>query len=337
MDYPDPARRPLVLQNMPEYRTDPLGGHTVIIAPERQSRPGAFGCVDWGPETIDCPFCRGHESETPEEVCVSPPTSTNLPWQVRVVPNLYPALLPAESAARNPAAKAVGQHEVIIEAPNHQRSLTQLDRDHVAAVLATYAERVRAAAHVKGIRHALVFKNHGPAAGATLQHAHSQLIAMDRVPDVLNREISSAAEYFGVHRRCIVCDTIDKEIASKERLVLLSDEFVVYCPAASRLPFEMRLVPRHHQARFEDVESHRCRSLAETLRQTLNALESLIPHVSYNYLIHSLPFDTNRNEHYHWHIEIIPRIATAAGFEWGSGMFLNPVPPEQAAEQLRSR
>ncbi len=356
---------------MPEYRTDPLSGHTVIIAPERQARPGAFSLPPWQAETVSCPFCRGKESETPQEICIYPREAAADQWQIRVVPNLYPALMrdgdkregegvpePQSGTMRNPAsaartkprppapldkkhqesgAQASGLHEVIIESPEHLTSITDLNHENTAALLQTYADRLTSAAQQPNIKCAQLFKNHGPAAGATLQHSHSQLIAMDRVPDILRRELLSAEQHFAKAESCIVCDEIEQERSSGERMVLENDDFTVYCPFASRLPYEMRLVPNIHQAKFEDTNAKLWQSMAALLRQALQALESLIPNVCYNYLIHSLPFDTNRNEHYHWHMEIIPRIATPAGFEWGTGLFTNPIPPEQAASELRLR
>ena len=323
---------------MPEYRTDPLSGHTVIIAPERQSRPGAFSFPPWKGETVDCPFCRGKESETPQEICVHPADAASSEWQIRVVPNKYPALSGQSREGRDSqcADIATGLHEVIIESPNHVTSVTELGDEQLAALLRVYAERITAAEKQPGIRCAQLFKNHGPAAGATLQHTRSQLIAMDRIPDALRRELSAVDDHFANSGSCIVCDLIDQEQSLGDRIVLENDDFLAFCPYASRLPYEMRLVPRIHRARFENTNPEHWQSLASLLRQVLQTLESLIPNVCYNYLIHSLPFDTDRNEHYHWHMEIIPRIATPAGFEWGTGLFMNPMPPEQAASELRS-
>lgn len=326
---------------MPEYRTDPLSGHTVIIAPERQARPGAFSLPPWQAETVNCPFCRGKESETPQEICIYPQEADADQWQIRVVPNLYPAVAPHSGSREQRDSQgtriATGLHEVIIESPEHLTSITDLNHENTAALLQTYAARITSAAQQPNIKCAQLFKNHGPAAGATLQHSHSQLIAMDRVPDILRRELLSAEQHFAKAESCIVCTEIEQERISGERMVLENDDFTVYCPFASRLPYEMRLVPNIHQAKFEDTNAKLWQSMAALLRQALQALESLIPNVCYNYLIHSLPFDTNRNEHYHWHMEIIPRIATPAGFEWGTGLFTNPIPPEQAASELRLR
>jgi UDPglucose--hexose-1-phosphate uridylyltransferase len=332
---------------VPEFRYDPVSGRQVIIAPERLSRPNAISAAAWDyDDAATCPFCAGREDHTPAPLTVlttrnEPSKSTTDPWQVRVVPNKFPALqmepLPISDSNELLRARAVrGQQEVIIESPLHIRSLTELSIEAASAVVRTYRDRLLTAAQDGRFQAGLLFKNYGPSAGASLGHIHSQFVAFVETPTELACEAEAATRYFGAHQHCLFCAILTTETTLENRVVAANGAFVSFCPFASRLPFELCLMPRQHQSRFELLTDEECAALATFLQDNLRRLEAVIPHVTYNFWVHSAPFDSAGSDHYHWHIELLPRIAVAAGFELGSGQLINPVSPEQAAHRLRA-
>ena len=225
--------------------------------------------------------------------------------------------------------------EVIIESHRHIAGTTELSEAELAEVLAMYRQRIVAAVQNPHIRHAMVFKNVGPAAGASLEHTHSQLVGMAMVPPFMAEELAATLAYHRQHARCLFCDLLASERATASRIVLETEHFVAFCPYASRFPLETWLMPRGHRSHFEQHDAALLPELARILRSCIERIERIAGRSEYNYLIHSAPFDTHSQSHYHWHIEIFPRLATTAGFEWGTGMFINPVFPEEAARLLR--
>ncbi len=347
---------------MPEYRIDPVSHQAVIIAPERLARPNALNTLNaiHGPDgmaTVDpridstretsqppCPFCFGHEAATPAAVATFPVDSSAVDWQVRVVPNLFPATLygerpntaiPDDRDDLFRSEPSVGRHEVVIESREHVLGLAHLPTSQVRLVLAAYVQRLRAHEQVPGIAHSTIFKNHGRLAGASLEHTHSQILSLDRVSPAVETELKHSAQFMRDHDECLFCRLIARELCIGTRVVEESDHFLVLCPFASRLPFEFRIYPKRHCTQFDQQSSVELDELAIILRRSLLNLEKLSQHVPYNYLIHSAPFDIDASEHYHWHMEVLPRLACHAGFEWGSNIHINPVSPEQAAKQLR--
>jgi UDPglucose--hexose-1-phosphate uridylyltransferase len=320
----------------PELRQGPLTEQWAIIAPERAARP-----IEVHPDghavPIVCPFCPGHEAQTPPALRSYPDGPG---WRVRVVPNKYPAL----RLAGNPAphgdefgtrSDGVGAHEVIIDSPVHAHSLTDLPAEQVRLLLSVYADRLRELRRDGRLAYGLVFKNVGAAAGASLEHTHSQVIALPRVPAFVRQELITARAYHRRHGRCLCCDLLDREVRDGRRLVLESRHFAVLTPFASRMPYEMLLLPRRHAARFEELPEDECADLAGALRSALLKLERAADRPAYNYLIHTAPFTGPEPESFHWHLEVLPRTTTLAGFEWATGVTINPLPPEQAAAQLR--
>jgi UDPglucose--hexose-1-phosphate uridylyltransferase len=182
----------------------------------------------------------------------------------------------------------------------------------------------------------MLFKNVGPGAGASLEHAHSQLIATPVVPISVSEEMSGSGKYFDERGRCIFCDIIRQELDDGRRMVLESAQFAAFCPFASRFPYETWVVPKEHGSHYEQLSRSTAEELAVVMRQVLGRLESALDRPAYNYIIHTAPFDTQQLRHYHWHIEIMPRLTNVAGFEWGTGFYINPVPPEEAAAFLRT-
>jgi UDPglucose--hexose-1-phosphate uridylyltransferase len=327
---------------MPELRRDPIVGRWVIIATERARRPNHFRRAEEPPGGL-CPFCPGHEDKTPSEVYVSgrPAVAPNVAgWQVRVVPNRYPALmiegqLDREADGIYDRMNGVGAHEVVIETPEHSRDLSELTDAQVTEVLFAFKSRVLDLRNDMRFRYILIFKNHGSAAGATLEHTHSQLIALPVTPRQVADEIEGARSHHEHRERCIYCDIVGQERKDRSRLVHENEEFVVFEPWAPRSPFETWIVPRRHESNFEAEPKERLALAAQALRITLAKLMAGLGRPAYNFMIHTNPLRDPSSASYHWHIEVVPALTQVAGFEWGSGFHINPVPPEEAAEFLR--
>ncbi|MEM9665077.1 MAG: galactose-1-phosphate uridylyltransferase [Bacteroidota bacterium] len=334
---------------MPELRKDPIVDEWVIIATERGKRPSDFR-IQIQPRTqTSCVFCAGHEQETPPEVHLVPPVngqSEGAPWAVRVVPNKFPALQ-ASGAVHTQAeglgrlVSGVGIHEVIIETPAHARDLSELSVPSVAAVLATYRHRLRTLGADPRLAYALIFKNQGRGAGASLEHAHSQLIGLPLTPPLIKKELQAARAHYHAHQRCIYCDYLHQEVPGP-RLVAQTDGFVALTPYAARFPFEMWVLPRFHQHDFARITDTQTTELAGLLKDVLQRLCTVLGNPPFNYILHTAPFArpqpghwTTLEQDYHWHLEITPRLSRTAGFEIGSGLRINPTPPEEAAQALR--
>lgn len=331
---------------MCQFRKDPLSDRWVVYAAGRDERPNEYEVNEARCKRTSCPFCAGHEQETPPHIAVYRSGKTAVEangrdWLVRVVPNKYPALRPDGDTAvlQNglyAGSGAVGAQEVIIESPRHVASLSQLSDEEVTLLLHAYRDRMLALRQEGRYRYVLVFKNVGPRAGASLEHSHSQVVAMPMVPGEVAREVAAAEGLFQQHHACFFCQVIADELEHGQRLVTETRRFVVVCPYASRMPYEMWVLPRAHASHFEQEGNDELNELAGLLRQVIAKLERLLGPLAYNYFIHTAPFDTSAPRHYHWHVEIFPRLTTTAGFEWGAGCYINPVLPEQAAAILRS-
>jgi len=336
---------------MPELRKDPIVDRWVIIAKNRAERPLELTEGEPARRTAiaDCPFCEGHERETTEEVLAVRTSGTaNGPgWRVRVVTNLYPALLPGAGAfAPNAehlfdAQPARGAHEVVIEHPRHLLGTSDLTVDELTEVLLVYRERLAALRAMNRYRQPIVFKNVGAAAGASIEHAHSQIMALPLVPREIAAELESARRYHQHNRQCIYCQLLADELSSGQRVVYptvnpAAARFVALSAYAARTPLETWVLPAEHQSDFELLSATGARELAAVMRAVVTKIDSALDRPAYNYIIHTTSFDTYANDHYHWHIEIIPRVTKTAGFEWGTGLAINPVPPEEAAAIMRA-
>ncbi|MEK7866654.1 MAG: galactose-1-phosphate uridylyltransferase [Planctomycetota bacterium] len=328
---------------MPELRKDPVIGRWVIIASERSKRPVDFRQPTMPPRQGPCPFCDGNEVATPPEILGlrTPGSKQNdRGWRLRVVPNKFPALmiegdLDKRGEGLYDMMNGVGAHEIFIETPEHKTSLTQMSEEQIRELLGAYRERLLDLKKDVRFVYGLIFKNVGEAAGATLDHTHSQLIVTPIVPRQVQQEMSGAKHFYDYRGRCLFCDIIQQEISTAERIVINEPHFVAFEPFAPRFPFETWILPKRHATHFETMPQHLIPDLARIMRNSLRRIEGALNNPPYNYLIHSTPFDMGEVEHYHWHIEIIPRITRVAGFEWGTGFYINPVPPEQAAKFLR--
>ncbi|MES2793886.1 MAG: galactose-1-phosphate uridylyltransferase [Planctomycetota bacterium] len=330
---------------MPDLRKDPIVGRWVIIATDRAKRPHDFTRekeASTAPPGFD-PFLSGNESATPSEILAyrEPGTQRDQPgWRVRVVPNKFPALqIEGQLSKRGDGIydlmNGIGAHEVIIECPHYEESMARLTLDNIREVMWVYRDRMVDLKKDRRLVHGLVFKNKGALAGATIDHTHSQLIVTPVVPINVWEEMEGALGFYNYRGRCIYCDMIQQELATGSRIVLDLPNFVVFCPFASRFPFETWILPKQHSSHFENIQRQQVDELGLVLKTVLCKLELALDDPPYNYIIHTAPFDTQELQHYHWHIEIMPRLTRVAGFEWGSGFHINPVLPEQAAAFLR--
>ena len=317
---------------MPELRQDPLSGRSVIIAENRAARPDQF----FGPREMDggvCPFCPGHEDLTPKATAVYPIDSPDDRWQVRVVPNKYPAV--ELNATGNRGEAAIGVHEVIIESRAHVASLTEVSAKDAELTFFAYRDRLRNLSQDKRLSYGLIFKNARADGGASLEHTHSQLIATSTIPADVQFELAKAGEHQMLHGRCAFCDLIDGE-RDGDRHVAETASFVVFCAFGSRFPYEMWVLPKEHYESFEATSDSELAELAGLMRRLVRCLETKLDTPAYNYWIRNAPFRLSRHDDFHWRIELTPRMTRLAGFELGTGCFINPVSPEQAAAQLRS-
>jgi UDPglucose--hexose-1-phosphate uridylyltransferase len=329
---------------MPELRKDPIIGRWVIIASERGKRPTDFHSEAPEPSGTFCPFCEGHEDKTPPEIVAyrRPETQPNKPgWTLRVVPNKFPALQVEGSLDKRgdgvyDRMNGIGAHEVIIETPEHHLTLTELAGERIQEILWSYRDRLADLKRDTRFTYGMVFKNVGKVAGASLEHTHSQIIVLPTVPRTVADEMRGGQFFFDFRGRCIFCDIIRQEMDSGERVVLEGEEFLAFEPYAARFPFETWIVPKRHMSHYEHIERFVAEDLAYCLKATLLRIEKALNMPAYNYIIHTTPFNVSNAEHYHWHIEIIPRLTKVAGFEWGTGFYINPVTPENAAEFLRN-
>ncbi len=328
---------------MPEFRKDPITGRWVIIATDRARRPSDFSreqVVIRGGRY--CPFCPGHEEKTPPEILAYRQSGgPNQPgWTLRVVPNKFPALRVEGDFDRQGEGvydrmNGIGAHEVIIEAPDHHATLAELPEKRVEDVFWAFRDRIVDLKKDRRMQYLLLFKNHGESAGASLEHTHSQLIALPVIPRRVQEELEGARRYFEFKDRCIFCDIVRQEVDSPSRVVLETQSFLVICPFASRFPFELWILPRRHQSHFEETDPPTMANLAWVMRVLLRKLDRVLERPAYNFIIHTSPVQEPPKEHYHWHIELTPRLTRIAGFEWGTGFYINPTPPEEAARFLR--
>ena len=341
---------------MPELRKDPLIGRWVIIATERAKRPVDFLAASHEDASVenDCPFCEGREGSTAAEIFSvrGDGSSANAPgWKVRVVPSIKPVLriegeLHRRAKGMYDLMDGIGAHEVIVETPQHIANAADLPLEQVHAAFHAAMTRIADLERDPRFRYALWFKNYGATAGAgRIQHSRSQLIATPVTPLRVKEELLGTRRYFEDKERCLICDLLNQEREAKTRVVIDSTHFIALCPFASRFPFELWIVPKRHNCDFSKMQPEELSDLAQAFKQILSRLKSVLDDPPYNALLHTAPFRHPRGgrpgrwktieEDYHWHIELIPRLTRVAGFEWGSGFYINPTPPEESAKYLR--
>jgi len=337
---------------MTELRKDPIIDNWVIISTERGRRPLDYKIKIEEKKKDSCVFCEGNEGKTPPEIFTfrKKGTRKNSPgWKVRVVTNKYPALKMEEREAALEKAgmfwkmDGLGVHEVIIETPHHHKDFDNLSIGNIVLILKTYRQRYLDLSKDKRIKYILIFKNYGIDGGASLEHPHSQLIGTPIIPRRIKEELKGTKEYFDLKGRCIFCDYIKQEIKSKDRLIKETEKYVAISPFAARFPFETWILPKCHSARYEEISDNDILSLARIMKEILSKIKKKLNNPPYNFIIHTAPskeFSTrewlNLDKKYHWHIEIIPRLTKIAGFEWGTGFYINTTSPEEAARILNS-
>lgn len=331
---------------MPELRKDPVVGRWVIISTERSRRPTNFTPEAPPRAQAFSPFEEGREDMTPPEVYAVRPASgkANGPgWSVRVVPNKFPALQVEGSIDRRGEGlydkmNGIGAHEVVIESPDPAMQLSELPVGQIQQVLIAYRERMLDLKKDKRLRYVLVFKNHGSGAGATLEHTHSQIIATPIIPRMVQEELDGSRRYYELKERSVFTDILDQEMAegNGRRVVSTTERFVSLAPFAPRFPFETWILPRAHRSSYHMIDDpEEFLDLARILKDTLQRLNVALDSPPYNLVLHTAPLGEDDLPYYHWHIEIMPKLTRVAGFEIGSGFYINPTPPEDAAQYLR--
>jgi len=336
---------------MPELRKDPVIGRWVIIATERAKRPSDFtGQQKHVEETGDCPFCSGYEDKTPPEIFAvrEPKTSPNRPgWSVRDVPSMFPLMqiegnIDRQGRGLYDQMNGIGAHEIIIETPKHIANIADLEVKQIAAVFDVYIQRIKDLEQDERIKYVLLYKNYGVAAGGSpIRHCRTQLMALPVNPKRVKEELVGARRYYEYRERCIFCDMIRQECSTHTRVIERVDGFIAFTPYASRFPFEVWILPEDHGCDFHQLEN--TKGLARIMKLVMKKLSKALDDPPYNYILHTAPFRRMSSAgfwktidyDYHWHLEIMPRLTKIAGFEWGSGFYINPMSPEDAAKYLK--
>lgn len=330
---------------MGELRLDPMTARWVIISTEKDLGPDDYEIESPILKGGSCPFCPGNEKLTPPEVEADRPgnTAADTPgWETRTVPNKYPALKNEPELDRTGVGmfdmmSGVGEHEVIVEDTDHNKQLADLDIEQIKKVIRVYKRRSVELGRDERFKYVLIFKNYGLAAGASLEHSHTQLISLPIVPRRVIEELECAHSYFDYKERCVFCDIVRQEQEYRHREILENDGFIAFCPFASRSPFEVSIIPRMHQAYFTDIAETEIDSFARILKEVLVRIKAALKDPPYNFIIHTTPLngEGDEAEYYHWHVELMPKLSKIAGFEWGSGFYINPTSPETASRHLR--
>ena len=325
-------------------RQDSTTKDWVIIATDRGKRPDDFQKIiaESTLSTHDsaCPFCPGQENLTPPDI-LRYPHDSSFDWRVRVVPNKYAAVgLNVEPYRQEDGPLfremgGVGHHEVIIETPQHDQSISRMATKDVEIVLQAFHARYCALKQNPQVKSIVLFKNHGERAGTSLLHPHSQIVGTPVAPLLVRKKYEVAISHFDDTGRCLYRDLVDEERSAKVRVLFESTRFVVFHPFASRVPFETWIAPKHEESAFGHVESSHLTELADVLRRTLKALDHGLDDPDFNYIIHSAPPEDETKHYFLWHIQILPRVSTIAGFELGSGIYINTILPEDAAAHLK--
>lgn len=327
---------------MPELRKDPVLGRWVIISVERGKRPTDYIAPLQKKRGGFCPFCPGNEYTTPSEIMAvrRDGSKPNTPgWSLRAMPNKFPALqaigeLDKRGEGLFDKMNGVGVHDVIVETPEHSLTLATMSLDAFEDTLWAYHTRITELKKDPRIRYVLIFKNEGETAGATLEHSHTQIIALPIVPRTVKDEIQGAKSHYEMRDRCLFCDILNQEAGDGRRVVCENDGYIAIAPFAPRSPFETWVLPKDHGSAFAP-RGESFRGLAEIFQKVLKQLDRILDTPPYNFMIHTSPLNDEHNEYYHWHIEIKPKLTKIAGFEWGSGFYINPTPPEDAARFMR--
>ncbi|KAK7267065.1 hypothetical protein RIF29_19729 [Crotalaria pallida] len=323
----------------PELRKDAVSNRWVIFSPARAKRPSDFKSkspTDSSNPNQHCPFCIGHEHECAPEIFRVPPDNPD--WKLRVIQNLYPALsrdLQLQDPSANASAWALagfGFHDVVIETPVHSVQLSDLSPDEIGEVFIAYIKRIKQVASHQAIKYVQVFKNHGASAGASMSHSHSQMLALPIIPPNVSARLESMKDYFDQTGKCCICES-----QSGNLLINSSSYFVSLVPFAASFPFEIWIVPKYHSAHFHELDAEKAVDLGGLLKLMLRKMSLQLNNPPFNFMIHTSPLHSNGSElaYTHWYIQIVPQLIGLAGFEIGTGCYINPVFPEDAAKVLR--
>jgi UDPglucose--hexose-1-phosphate uridylyltransferase len=331
---------------MPQLRKDPVTSRWVIVSAEDPKRADQYAPEKRTKSSKACPFCPGNEAMTPSEIAVwgRKHGAKNSPgWQVRVIPNKFPALQIEQTTEKTAIGiydrvGGFGAHEIIVENPDHGKEMADSDVEQVELVLRAYRDRCIDLKKDPRFRYILIFKNYGAKAGASQEHPHSQLIGLPVVPSRVKGEVRGSRQHYDYTDRCIYCDILSQENEEKKLLILEEGGFTAMAPFASRFPFETWVMPAAHESSFDALSDEQLKALAKVLKTTLQKIKGALKDPPYNFMIHTMPLqgkESREADTYHWHIEIIPQLTQVAGFELGTGFYVNPTPPELAAETLR--
>jgi UDPglucose--hexose-1-phosphate uridylyltransferase len=336
-----------------QLRFDPLQERWVIIPSGRARTPSDYIVDREVVRLAFSPFSEGNEARTPPEVYAIRPDGgePNTPgWSVRVVPNKFPMLgiegsTEIHSEGASEWMDGVGIHEVVVESPDVSKDLADLEPAQVSDVFLACRARVLDLRRDRRLRYLLVFKNHGVEAGSTISHSHTQIIGLPITPIALRQELAASRKHFKSEGTCLFCHHLASEVASGDRVVTMNDHFVAYAPYASRVPFELNISPREHAHSFADIPDAHLPALGEIVRDTLGRLRRVLKDPPYNFALHTAPntdaeprpddYWATLEQDFHWHLEIVPRLIQVTGLEWGAGVYVNSMPPEDAAAFLR--
>jgi len=335
---------------MSELRKDPISGHWVVISPDQEAAVVLRTDVRFITPQETCPFCPGNEIGPVHEILAYPnhlPENNGAPWALRVIPNRLPILqiersLEREGLGMYDRISGFGAHEIIIESPHHDLLLHDFPNSQLELVLSAWKERLNDLKNDLRMRYLSIFRNQGRRSGARISHPYSQLIATPAIPAGVRQELAGARQYFEYKDRCGYCDLIDQECEDKVRLVYQNRGFIAMCPFASRNAFEVWILPRVHSHDYGTISPDQILDLADALLAVNRVLAIALSEPDINVILKSAPIPKPRRdrwltleEDYHWHLEVIPRITRPTGYEWATGMFVNPTPPEEAADYLR--
>ncbi|GMU56161.1 MAG: galactose-1-phosphate uridylyltransferase [Candidatus Xenobia bacterium] len=316
---------------MSELRYNTATRDWVIVAPERSKRPQ-------GPR-VDCPFCPGAEEHTPDESLRFCDPAGN--WLVRSFPNGFPVMTPQEGELWTHGdfpelcRPSAGRHEVVAESPRHDDSLARMQPAHLELVLRAWRDRSKALLEVPGIDHIIVFKNHGEKAGSSLSHPHSQIVGLPVMPVQVQVRLEEAVRSYSIWGRCLYCQMIDSERAAGQRIVAEVGRFTAFVPFAAFSPYSLWIFPRQHAGCFSLLSDDELPELAALLGKVLGSLDRLLGDPAYNLVVRSISCHTAGSRYFHYYLAVVPRLGRVAGFELGTGMFINPHLPEEDARQLR--
>lgn len=331
------------MEPLNELREDAVTGRRVFARRAPVLEPSDYRVDKHEKKSQTCPFCPGKEAMTPGEVLAvgrdhgADPDSPG--WKLRVVPNRFAAVSPDEKPGRKREGlyermAAFGAHEVIVDHTDHDIEMADFSEEDMIRTLRVFRERFRSAGSDGSLAYAMIFKNYGAQAGASLEHTHSQFVALPFVPSRAADEFEGAARYAARAGSCAWCDEI-RSARESGLEVSRNEHFAVYCPRAARFPFEMTLAPIEHHGDFRVLRDGQFAALASSLRESLRSLKRLLDDPPFNFILHSASFGAPEHPHFHWHVEIIPKLARTAAFEWGTGFYVNPTPAEASAAYLR--